>query len=151
MMRKLREGIDLPNYPKWWGLGLLLLLDVNYTCMISALLLLHMCPQYITPAAGILSNHTFYVCWQVKKLYFGMTGLLILEILARIIFFTPRNCFPWLNCKQPLRLYQSHYSNTKHVQCILCGLGCFFRGWTGHLHTLSLGMMRQLCKSSIIK
>lgn len=96
-------------------MSLLLLLDANYTCMISPLLLLHMCPQYITPASGILSNHTFYVCGQVRKLYFGLTGLLILEILVQIMFVTPWNCFPWLNCRQPCKTVPEPLTVTQNM------------------------------------
>lgn len=67
IIRKLREGNYQPNCQNgviWvcctsW-MPILLAWSPHYCC-------LHVCPQYITPASGILSNHTFYLCGQVRK------------------------------------------------------------------------------------
>lgn len=112
-------------------MGLLLLLDASYTSMISSLLLLHMCPQYITLASGILSNHTFYVGGQVRKWYFGLTGL-----------------HPWDNGPDHIcysmkllslvKLQAATYdctgatdSDTEHAQCIPVGWAAFLKAEQG--------------------
>lgn len=101
-MRKLR-GKWSAKWPEWWGLELLLLLDANRTRTISPLLLLHVYSQYSTPVLGILPNHRFCLCGQVRKEYFGLTGLLVLERLLQIMFAAPCKFFPQFKCRQPCK------------------------------------------------